>query len=164
MSLVSERLYSTPDARIPLLDWLRLLIRRLVCVGELVRVDPHLYLNDSRTVIKLVCDVGGLRADVAYFPDKCDLSGLAVVDHEMVGVWVGMLCIKELFDGDRPESVLAVPLFGVAAVALTAWHESTAIGTALRAIACRGIAVICVENLLASRNAYCGVVKRLTHI
>ena len=55
----------------------------------------------ARAVVDLDCEVRLLRVYAADLADECDLRDGGAVGFE-VGAGVGLLCVEDLLDGQRP--------------------------------------------------------------
>ena len=106
VALVVEALDAAPDADVRVEG---AGVLGAVLVVLLVGVEPLLHLDDARAVVDPKRHVGRLRGDGAHHADKGHLGYLEAVDAEG-GVWIGLLGVDQLLDGDGAEGGVAVAL------------------------------------------------------
>ena len=84
------------------------------------RVNPLLDFDFAGSIVDLVCDVCGLRGNVADLADEADACCVGAIDL-VVCFWVGLGRIECLFDCYRTESIVVY----IALIAgLAGWYRS----------------------------------------
>jgi hypothetical protein len=76
----------------------------------LFAVYPLLDFDDACAIVDFVCYVGGLGCNAADLAYEGDLAYVVAVDLE-VCVWVWLVGVKGLLDGDGSDGVFAVCLY-----------------------------------------------------
>ena len=105
-ALICKRTQSPEDLRVCIQHDL-VLPRRpgalpIICLHRVRRragIDPLLNFDLTGAIVDFVCDVCGLRADVAHLTYEDDAGSVGAVDL-VVGFWVGLGGIEGLFDCD----------------------------------------------------------------
>lgn len=111
MSFAVKSLHSSPYSAVSILFQFRFCWVECVhlILIRLLAIHPLLDFDDACPIVDFVGYVGGLCGDVANLSYEGDLTNVVAIYLE-VCVWVWLVCIKGLLDGDGSDGVLAICL------------------------------------------------------